>query len=102
LADEEVERQRGLMEVSDLGHFEGMLFAWEEPVTTGFFMKDTLLALDIFFFDDAGALVDQTTLQPCPADPCPVFVADGLFRWALEAPAGSIEATGKLTFVEPN
>jgi uncharacterized membrane protein (UPF0127 family) len=100
LADEETERQQGLMEIADLGDFDGMLFAWTEPITTGFFMKDTLIALDLFFFDEQGVLIDQTTLEPCRAEPCPVFVADGLFRWVLEAPAGSIQATGKLSFPE--
>ena len=100
LADEESERQQGLGGVTDLGDFEGMLFAWEEEVTTGFWMKDTLIALDLFFFGADRAIVDQTSLEPCRADPCPVFVADGLFRWVLEAPAGSLEATGKLSFPE--
>src|SRR5688500_5511472 len=75
-----------------------MLLAWEEEVTPGFWMKDTLLSLDLFFFGADGAIVDETSLEPCRADPCPVFVADGLFRWVLEAPAGSLEATGKLSF----
>jgi uncharacterized membrane protein (UPF0127 family) len=100
LADEEDERQRGLMDVADLGDFDGMLFAWEQPTTTGFFMKDTLIPLDLFFFDGDGVLIDQTSLEPCLAEPCQVFVADGLFRWVLEAPAGRIQATGKLTFPE--
>jgi uncharacterized membrane protein (UPF0127 family) len=100
LADEEFERQQGLAGVTDLGDFEGMLFAWEDEVTTGFWMKDTPIALDLLFFDAAGAIVDQTSLEPCQAEPCPVFVADGLFRWVLEAPAGSLEATGKLSFPE--
>ncbi|HJU52231.1 MAG TPA: DUF192 domain-containing protein [Acidimicrobiia bacterium] len=100
LADEEEERQQGLMGIADLGDFDGMLFAWTDPITTGFFMKDTLIALDLFFFDGEGVLIDRTTLEPCRAEPCPVFVADGLFRWVLEAPAGNIQATGKLSFPE--
>ena len=100
MADEEDERQRGLMRVEDLGDFDGMLFAWEQPTTTGFFMKDTLIPLDLFFFNGEGELIDQTSLGPCSAEPCPVFVADGLFRWVLEAPAGSIESVGKLSLSE--
>ena len=100
LADDESERRQGLAGVTDLGDFEGMLFAWEDEVTTGFWMKDTPIALDLFFFDSEGAIVEQTSLEPCPAEPCPVFVAERLFRWVLEAPAGSVEATGKLSFPE--
>lgn len=100
LADEETERQQGLTQVRDFGDFDGMLFSWEEETTTGFWMKDTTIALDLFFFDGDGVLIDQTSLEPCLAEPCSVFVADGLFRWVLEAPVGSIEATGKLSFPE--
>jgi uncharacterized membrane protein (UPF0127 family) len=100
LADEETERQQGLTEVRDFGDFDGMLFSWEEETTTGFWMKDTPIALDLFFFDGDGLLIDQTSLEPCLVEPCPVFVADGLFRWALEAPAGSIEPAGKLSLSE--
>lgn len=100
LADEEPERQQGLAEVRDLGDFDGMLFAWEEETTTGFWMKDTPIALDLFFFDGDGVLIDQTSLEPCPVEPCPVFVADGLFRWVLEVPAGSIQSAGKLSLSE--
>ncbi|MGH8925497.1 MAG: DUF192 domain-containing protein [Acidimicrobiia bacterium] len=89
LADEESERQRGLQGVVDFGDFDGMLFAWEEEVTTGFWMKDAKVALDILYFDGEGALVDQTTMQLCTTDPCEIFVADRLFRWALELPAGT-------------
>jgi uncharacterized membrane protein (UPF0127 family) len=100
LADEETERQQGLTGVSDLGDFDGMLFSWEEETTTGFWMKDTPIALDLFFFNGEGELIDQTSLEPCSAEPCPVFVADGLFRWVLEAPAGSIESVGRLSLSE--
>lgn len=94
LADEERERKRGLTGIRDFGGFDGMLFAWDEEVTTGFWTKDTLVALDLFFFDGNGALVDQTTLEPCVSEPCPYFVADSLFRWALEAPAGTLPPPG--------
>ncbi|MGH8959554.1 MAG: DUF192 domain-containing protein [Acidimicrobiia bacterium] len=89
LADEEPERQRGLSMVRDFGGFEGMLFAWNEEVTTGFWMKETPIPLDLFFFGANGAIVDQTSLAPCQVDPCPIYVAEGLFRWVLESPAGS-------------
>lgn len=90
VADEDSERQRGLQGVTDFGEFEGMLFSWAEEVTTGFWMKDTHIPLDLFFFGADGALVDETTLEPCQVDPCPVYVSERLFRWVLESPAGRI------------
>ena len=90
LADDEAERAAGLMGVSDLGDFTGLLFEWPEEVTTGFFMKDTLMPLDLYFFDAAGDQVDFVSLVPCSAEPCPVFVSDFRFRWVLETPAGNL------------
>ena len=91
VADDEVERAQGLMEVDELGSVEGMLFSWSTEVSTGFWMKDTLMSLDLAFFDSQGRVVDQTTLEPCLADPCPVFVARAPFQWVLESIPGTIQ-----------
>lgn len=89
-ADDPTERARGLMGVEDFGDVDGMLFAFAEDSSTGFWMKDTLVPLDVAFFDRAGILVDALTMEPCEADPCPVYLASEAFAWALETPAGSL------------
>jgi len=90
LADDREEWSQGLMGVDDLGDIDGMLFVFPLEVTTGFWMKDTLIPLDIAFFDDGLALVDVLTMEPCSANPCPVYVPRGLFSRALETPVGSL------------
>ena len=92
IADDPGERAQGLMGVDDLGDLNGMLFVFPAQTTGGFWMKDTLIPLDIAFFDDGGSLVEVLTMDPCPADPCPSYVASGPFSWALEAPAGRLGA----------
>jgi uncharacterized membrane protein (UPF0127 family) len=82
---------RGLMFVEDLGDLKGMLFVFDGIRTGGFWMKNTLIPLDIAFFDDAGAVVDVLTMVPCEADPCPSYTPVGAYRYALEAPAGTLE-----------
>jgi uncharacterized membrane protein (UPF0127 family) len=94
LADDVAERTRGLMGVDDFGDLHGMLFAYEEDTMTSFWMKDTPLALDIAFFDMTGALVDDLTMPPCTADPCPFYVPSGPFTWAIESPAGALARPG--------
>lgn len=89
-ANSEAERAQGLTGVAHLGDLDGMLFEWDGEVITGFWMKDTLIALDIAFFDRDGALVDQTSLTPCESDPCPVYVASTPFRWAIESEPGRL------------
>ena len=90
MADTEAERGQGLMGVDDVGDFLGLLFVWEEEINTGFFMKDTLMPLDLFFYNAAGDLVDQVSLVPCAEEPCPVYVSDAIFQWVLETPAGNL------------
>jgi uncharacterized membrane protein (UPF0127 family) len=96
VADTAELRSRGLMGVTDLGGLDGMLFSWDRDVRSGFWMKDTLIALDIGFFSSEGALVDLLSMTPCTADPCPSYVPAGEYRYAVEAPPGSFPANAVL------
>jgi uncharacterized membrane protein (UPF0127 family) len=91
LADEAPTRAQGLMGVVDLGGLRGMLFVFPEDTAAGFWMKDTVLALDIVFFAADGSLVDLVEMSPCLADPCPVYESAGSYRYALEVPAGGFD-----------
>lgn len=88
VADEPSERERGLSGVTDLGDLAGMLFVFPHDTTAGFWMQDTLLSLDIAFFDAEGSLVDLLSMTPCPGEDCPTYRAAGPYRFALEVPAG--------------
>jgi uncharacterized membrane protein (UPF0127 family) len=83
-------RSRGLRGVTDLGDLDGMIFVWGgETVTSTFTMADTLIALDISFFDAEGRFVDGFTMSPCKTSNCPPYAAAGPFAYAIEVPAGS-------------
>ena len=92
VADTPELRGRGLMRVTDLGAFDGMLFAWDEDVASGFWMKDTLIPLDVAFFTATGELVDLLRMEPCSADPCPVYRPAGPYRYAIETEVGRWDA----------
>jgi len=87
-------RTQGLMGITDLGGLDGMLFVFSADTASAFWMKDTLIPLDIWFFDASGGLVDALTMEPCEADPCPLYQASGVYRFALETPAGTQPAPG--------
>ncbi|RPI22311.1 MAG: hypothetical protein EHM57_05495, partial [Actinobacteria bacterium] len=59
---------------------------------SGFWMKNTLLPLDIAFFAGDGSFVDRLTMEPCPGDPCPVYRPSGPYRLAVEVPAGGFDS----------
>ena len=89
VADTAGRRHQGLMDVEDLGVLDGMLFAYESEVRRFFVMRNTLIPLDILFFDADGVLVATRHMVPCDREPCPLYSAPVAFRWALEVPAGS-------------
>ena len=83
-------RRQGLMGVTDLGSLDGMLFVFTEDTTGGFWMKDTLIPLDIAFFAVDGTFVDGFTMEPCTTATCPTYRPGGEYRFALELPAGNM------------
>ena len=73
LADTALERSSGLMGVTDLGGAAGMLFEYDSPSTSNFWMMGTPMPLSIAFFDDGGKFVSAADMEPCldtPADEC--------------------------------
>jgi uncharacterized membrane protein (UPF0127 family) len=76
------------MFVEDLGDLDGMLFVFEAERTGAFWMKKTLIPLDIGFFGDSGGLVGVLRMVPCEAYPCRRYDIGAPYRYALEVPAG--------------
>jgi uncharacterized membrane protein (UPF0127 family) len=100
VADTAAERTRGLMNVADLGDLEGMLFVWEEPTSTDFWMENVILPLDIAFFGEDLTLVDSFTMPLCTTDPCPSYLAAGPFKYAVEVVADTFtELTPEATLI---
>lgn len=94
LAESAEERQRGLMGRESLPADEGMLFLFDEDHRGGFWMKDTLVPLSIAFLDEGGAVLAILHMEPCAADPCPVYDPGVAYRSALEVNRGAFEAWG--------
>ncbi|HEV7722688.1 MAG TPA: DUF192 domain-containing protein [Iamia sp.] len=92
VAETPAQRQRGLMEVTDLGGYDGMLFRFPADSDGGFWMKDTVLPLSIAYLDADGAVVSTADMDPCPpgTDRCPSYPADDPYRMALEVEQGGL------------
>lgn len=82
------EQARGLMHRRELAEGTGMLFVFAEAAPRSFWMKNTLIPLDMLFIDEAGVVAglvreaEPLTLEPRTAGP------DVKARWVLEVPGG--------------
>ncbi len=92
VADTGATRRQGLMNVADLLDLDGMLFVFAQDTDGGFWMKDTLLPLDIAFFAADGTYVDGFAMEPCTTVDCPTYRPTGRYRYAVEVPAGEMPA----------
>ncbi len=84
------ERKQGLMYRDVLAPNQGMLFVYPGPQIISFWMKQTLIPLDILFFDREGRLVQSfKNVQPCRISPCKTYTNTEPAQYVLELPAGS-------------
>ena len=79
-------RERGLMFRKSLAPDAGMLFDFLTPQQVAFWMKNTLIPLDIIFIDQRGRIVNIAR-QAKPMDETPL-PSDGAIRGVLEIKGG--------------
>jgi uncharacterized protein len=97
LALTEAERNHGLMFRPRMSPEDGMLFAYPDEFERGFWMKNTLIPLDIAFFAADGTLlnVNETPIADDPrAGPWPTSPSKGPARFVLEMHVGWFKKKG--------
>jgi uncharacterized membrane protein (UPF0127 family) len=107
LAVTDEERSRGLMFRERILPDQGMLFVFEEEDVHGFWMKNTLIPLDMLWLDSEKRVIHiEADVPPCREEPCPTYGPDRPARYVLELKAGQAAANGiqladRLQFVLP-
>ncbi len=92
IADEAKERARGLMYRKALPASAGMLFVYEQPQSLNFWMRNTLIPLDILFIDSHG-VVQSIRHNAIPHDETPIPGGENLLA-ALEINGGFAKRMG--------
>lgn len=98
IADTDDERQKGLMFVTAAemgpvreGLERGMLFIFPRDQRTGFWMRNTIINLDIAFIRADGTIVHTFTMAALDESS---YTPSGGYRYALEVKAGLFRAHG--------
>ena len=82
-------RRTGLMHRRRLPPDAGMAFLFETPTVYSFWMKNTLIPLDIIWIDKQKRVAHvKTNVPPCKAEPCPSYPPNVPARYVLEVSGG--------------
>lgn len=92
VADDGEERAQGLMFRTELASASGMLFVYEAPRRVSFWMKNTLIPLDMVFADATGT-VTRVHAGAVPGDLTPIDGGEDV-QFVLEINAGLAEKLG--------
>ncbi|MGB2754031.1 MAG: DUF192 domain-containing protein [Phycisphaerae bacterium] len=91
VADSEAERQKGMMFRPRLGPDEAMLFVFASDSNPAFWMKDSYMDLDLAFIRSDGSIVQTERMRAYNEE---LIFSREPVRFALEVPAGWLEAHG--------
>lgn len=86
VADDEAEREAGLMFRKSVTDGEGMVFVFDSPRQVAFWMKNTLIPLSVAYINRNGMILEIHDLQP--EDETPVGSKFDSVVYAIEVPQG--------------
>lgn len=94
LAETQEERSKGLMYRESLDQDKGMLFIFDQEKEHSFWMKNTLIPLDIIWINKDKEVVDiEKNVQPCVQEECEIFKPNDKAKYVLELNAGESDKT---------
>lgn len=93
IADDRAERAQGLMFRERMARTAGMLFIYDTPEPLSFWMRNTLISLDLLFLDETGTVVSIHE-NAVPLDETPISGGDDPLLAVLEINGGLSKQLG--------
>lgn len=84
LAITQEQQRQGLMNVASLPQDQWMLFVFPTSDYYSFWMKDTLIPLDMIWISEDLTIVNFQTAQPCKQIDCPSYNPFSKAKYVLE------------------
>lgn len=84
-------REHGLMFRTSLAEDAGMLFVFPYLDIQGFWMKNTLIPLDMIWLNERKEIVYFVTADPCKKDPCGSYQPMQKALYVLEVQGGFVK-----------
>ena len=95
IADTAIKRTVGLMNRTSLPEKSGMFFVFESEGTLGFWMKNTLIPLDMIFISADKKIVKiQRNAQPCKVLDCESYSSGEPVKYVVEINGGLADKLG--------
>lgn len=94
IADTPETRQQGLMFRESLEPDEGMLFIFDSEAEQVFWMKNTIIPLDMIFVNGSMEVVSIQEAVPCREDPCTLYPSGKPAKYVVETNYGFSETNG--------
>lgn len=97
VADTPAQRERGLMGVTNMAPHTGMLFVFDNDAPVAFWMKDTLIPLDMVFVGPDGIVrrvFARVPVVPRTLPDAQIPLEQATAKYVIELPAGEAAKDG--------
>lgn len=88
------EQATGLMNRTELAADRGMLFAFVPLQPVSFWMKNTLIPLDMIFLREGQVKAIASNVPPCTTEPCPTYPSGVAIDQVIELRGGRAAELG--------